>query len=75
MQNQFCVAANTKSFFDLTATTIDGKNISLNKYKGKVELVTNTGSGCGYTPQYKNLQAISMKYASKGRVHKILLDS
>ncbi|MBC7419266.1 MAG: glutathione peroxidase [Bdellovibrio sp.] len=65
MQNQFCVAANSKSFFDLTATTIDGQNISFINYKGKVVLVTNTASGCGYTPQYKNLQAISTKYASK----------
>ena len=31
-------------------------------------LVTNTASGCGYTPQYKNLQAVNLKYASKGFV-------
>ena len=68
LHSSFCTAANPKSFFDLNATSIDGQNINFSKYKSKVVLVTNTASGCGYTPQYKNLQAVSTKYLSKGFV-------
>lgn len=65
---QFCFGASPKTFFDLDATTIDGKKMNLKSYKGKVVLIANTASGCGYTPQYKNLQAVSSKYSSKGLV-------
>lgn len=68
LNNPFCLGANPKSFFDLNATSIDGQNINFSNYKGKVVLVTNTASGCGYTPQYKNLQAVNSKYAGKGFV-------
>lgn len=66
--SQFSLGANAKNFFELEATSIDNKNMSLSSYKGKVVLIANTASGCGYTPQYKNLQAISSKYSSKGLV-------
>ena len=68
LNNAICLSASTKSFFDLSATSIDGLTINFSAYKGKVVLVTNTASGCGYTPQYKNLQAVSSKYAGKGFV-------
>lgn len=61
-------AKKSQTFFDLEATTIDQKKMNLNTYKGKVILIANTASGCGYTPQYKNLQALNSKYASKGLV-------
>ncbi|MBC7457665.1 MAG: glutathione peroxidase [Bdellovibrionaceae bacterium] len=64
--SQFCLGADTKNFFDLDAISIDGKKINFSGYTGKVILIANTASGCGYTPQYKNLQAISSKYSSKG---------
>ncbi len=55
-----------KSVLDFTMTDIDGKDVRLNKYKGKVLLVVNTASKCGYTPQYEGLQAIYSKYKDQG---------
>lgn len=58
-------AANT-NFYSFTATSIDGKPVALEKYKGKVSLVVNTASKCGLTPQYEALQKIYVKYHDKG---------
>lgn len=46
--------------------SIDGKDVDLAKYKGKVVLIVNVASECGLTPQYKSLQALHEKYAGKG---------
>lgn len=46
--------------------SIDGKEVDLNKYRGKVVLIVNVASECGYTPQYKGLQAVHSKYAKDG---------
>lgn len=45
---------------------IDGKETSLNAYKGKVVLIVNVASKCGLTPQYKSLEAIQQKYKGQG---------
>lgn len=45
---------------------IDDKPVSLEKFKGKVLLVVNVASKCGYTPQYEKLQAVYTKYKNKG---------
>jgi glutathione peroxidase len=59
-------AASPKSVLDFKARDIDGKEVSLKKYKGNVLLVVNVASKCGYTPQYEGLQSTYTKYKDKG---------
>ncbi|HHD75875.1 MAG TPA: glutathione peroxidase [Campylobacterales bacterium] len=54
------------SIYDFNVTTIDGDNTTLEKYKDKVMLIVNVASECGFTSQYKGLQALHEKYADKG---------
>lgn len=53
------------SIYDFKLKTLDGKEITLAKFKGKKMLIVNVASECGYTPQYKNLQALNEKYGNK----------
>lgn len=57
-----------KTVYDFTVKDIDGKNVSLSAYKGKVLLIVNVASLCGNTPQYKDIEALYKKYKSKGLV-------
>lgn len=54
--------------YDFKAKTIRGEEISLADYAGKVLLIVNTASKCGFTPQYKDLQELHMKYKDQGLV-------
>jgi glutathione peroxidase len=54
------------SIYNFNVKTIDGEDINLEEYRGKVLLIANTASRCGFTPQYKDLQKLYEQYNSKG---------
>jgi glutathione peroxidase len=54
------------SLYNIPLKDIDNKDTSLNAYKGKVLLVVNVASRCGYTPQYTQLEAVHKKYEKQG---------
>jgi glutathione peroxidase len=54
------------NLYDLTVKDAKGNDVNLSDYKGKVLLVVNTATGCGFTPQYSGLQDLYNKYKDKG---------
>jgi glutathione peroxidase len=57
-----------KSVLDFTMKSIDGLDVKLDSYSGKVLLLVNVASKCGYTPQYKGLESLYEKYKDQGLV-------
>lgn len=53
-------------FYSFHATTLDGGNLPLDIYEGKVVLIVNVASRCGFTPQYCGLEELYRKYSSRG---------
>ena len=56
------------SIYDFIVKDNKGNDVSLEKYKGKIILIVNTATGCGFTPQYKGLEELYQKYKDKGLV-------
>lgn len=54
-----------KTIFDFKVRTLEGEEITLERFKGKKMLIVNVASECGYTPQYKELEALYEKYKDK----------
>jgi len=57
-----------ESIYDFEATSIDGKPAHLSTQRGKVLLIVNTASACGFTPQFSGLEALWRKYRDRGLV-------
>ncbi len=53
-------------FYDYSARKMNGNTVSMSAYKGKVVLVVNTASKCGFTPQFEGLETLYKKYHDQG---------
>ena len=56
------------NFYQFSAISIQGKEVSMEDFKGKIILVVNTASKCGFTPQYAGLEDLYRKYSDAGLV-------
>lgn len=61
-------SAPPSSIYDFTVKDIDGRDYKLNQLRGKVVMIVNVASRCGYTPQYEGLESVYKKYRDRGFV-------
>ena len=66
INKDYLMEVNTMGFYDQSVTAANGEEISMKNYEGKVVLVVNTATGCGFTPHYKDIEAMYEKYHDKG---------
>ena len=66
IRSKECCCKHDKNFYDFSVKSQDGKDKNLSDFKGKVVLVVNTASKCGFTPQYAELETLFKKYNDKG---------
>lgn len=59
---------NKKSFYDFAVNDVNGKSVNMGDFKGKVVVIANIASKCGFTPQLKDLEEIYKQYAERGVV-------
>src|SRR2546428_12157159 len=65
-QTKLSGVATVPAALNFTMKSIDGRPVDLSKYEGRVVLMVNVASQCGYTPQYEGLEELHRKYAAKG---------
>src|ERR1700756_2063343 len=65
-QTKPTASTSVPAALNFTMKTIDGKAVDLSKYQGRVVLMVNVASECGFTPQYAGLEELHKKYAAKG---------
>lgn len=58
--------AVSQEIYDIEVTAQDGSSATLDEYRGRVMLIVNTASECGFTPQYEGLEELHRRYASRG---------
>ena len=54
------------SIYDFTAQSLSGEEVALRRFEGQVLLIVNTASACGFTPQYRGLEALQREYGERG---------